>query len=262
MYLSILAGAVWGVPVALPLACACVATGATLCYLISAALGPALLTLPSWRARLETWSVKVADQRENLIPFLILIRLAPFPPHWVVNVLCPHVGIGIPVFWASTFLGILGVSIIHTRIGQTLDEMTSAKDFNLISWKNFFGLAAIVVGVLIPVGFRFYFQREAVAADVTEIEAERRELLADDEESRVGGDIEDTIVIAGPRMGSKRKNTKVTFAESSEDEGSSDSEDSEDDIVLQVGPSVDPVHKDVEVPVRVCTEALSAAPAV
>ncbi|CAE6426831.1 unnamed protein product [Rhizoctonia solani] len=117
MYLSILGGAVWGVPRALPLACSCVATGATLCYLISAALGPALLAVPSWRARLDTWSEKIESQRENLMSYLIVIRIAPFPPHWVVNVLCPHVGIGIPRFWISTFFGIMGVSVIHTTIG-------------------------------------------------------------------------------------------------------------------------------------------------
>ncbi|QRW17746.1 transmembrane protein [Rhizoctonia solani] len=74
MYLSILGGAVWGVPRALPLACSCVATGATLCYLISAALGPALLAVPSWRARLDTWSEKIESQRENLMSYLIVIR--------------------------------------------------------------------------------------------------------------------------------------------------------------------------------------------
>ena len=35
--------------------------------------------------------------------------------------------------------------------------MTSADDFHLISWRNFFGLAAIVVGVMIPVGLRYWF---------------------------------------------------------------------------------------------------------
>ncbi|GAA6018792.1 hypothetical protein JCM10207_005580, partial [Rhodosporidiobolus poonsookiae] len=40
MYLSILGGALWGVAIALPLVCTCVATGALLCYLMSAALGP------------------------------------------------------------------------------------------------------------------------------------------------------------------------------------------------------------------------------
>jgi uncharacterized membrane protein YdjX (TVP38/TMEM64 family) len=235
MYLSILGGAVWGVPIALPLACACVATGATLCYLISAALGPALLTLPSWRAWLETWSAKVAAQRANLIPFLILLRLAPLPPHWVVNVLCPHLGIGIVPFWTSTFLGILGVTVIHTRIGQTLDEMTSAKDFHLISWRNFFGLAAVVVGVLIPVGFRFYFKNEASAVEDTEVAAERRGLLAD-EESQIHG--EDALVVAGPPASHKGKKPKVTFAPLSDDEDEMSDLEDDEDVVLEVGPSV------------------------
>ncbi|KAJ1307346.1 hypothetical protein OPQ81_001452 [Rhizoctonia solani] len=160
MYLSILGGAVWGVPRALPLACSCVATGATLCYLISAALGPALLAVPSWRARLDSWSEKIESQRENLMSYLIVIRIAPFPPHWVVNVLCPHVGIGIPRFWISTFLGIMGVSVIHTTIGGGLDQMTSAEDFHLISWQNFGLLSAVVVAVLIPVGLRWSWKRE------------------------------------------------------------------------------------------------------
>ncbi|CAE6456428.1 unnamed protein product [Rhizoctonia solani] len=84
MYLSILGGAVWGVPRALLLACSCVATGATLCYLISAALGPALLAVPSWRARLDAWSEKIESQRENLMSYLIVIRWGEFSNalHW------------------------------------------------------------------------------------------------------------------------------------------------------------------------------------
>lgn len=47
----------------------------------------------------------------------IIYRIAPLPPHWVVNVVAPHLGIGVIPFWASTFLGIMGVTVIHTTIG-------------------------------------------------------------------------------------------------------------------------------------------------
>ena len=144
--------------VALPLACTCVATGASLCYFISAALGPALLTLPSWKSRLDTWSAKLTGQQENLISYLIVLRIAPLPPHWILNVLAPHLGIGIIPFWVSTWLGIFGVTVIHTTIGSGLDEMTSPADFRLISWKNFFGLGAVVVGVLMPVALQHAFK--------------------------------------------------------------------------------------------------------
>lgn len=213
MYLSILGGAVWGVPRALPLACCCVATGATLCYLISAALGPALLTLPKWKAMLDKWATKIRANKENMISFLIVLRIAPLPPHWVVNVVAPHVGIGIVPFWFTTALGILGVSVIHTTIGGGLDDMTSADDFHLISWRNFFGLAAVVVGVMIPVGLRYWFRGEADRAAEEESES----------------DVEDDMIVAvGPRVVAKKATTVV-------DEPYSD-EDDDEDIILESGP--------------------------
>ncbi len=240
MYLSILGGAVWGVARALPLACACVATGASLCYFISAALGPALLSLPSFQSRLELWSAKISAQRANLIPFLIVLRIAPLPPHWVVNVLAPHLGIGLVPFWFSTFLGIFGVTVIHTSIGGGLDEMTSAADFHLISWRNFLTLAAVVVGAMIPVGIRYVFAREAASA-------------TNEEESCVVLDgVDDTILAQGPPLSPLAKNKQVQSSlivhpENDEEDlfGDDSGEDDDDgDIILEAGPSL--VIKDSE----------------
>lgn len=161
MYLSILAGAMYGVLVALPLVCMCVATGATLCYLISALLGPALLLVnKAWRDRLDLWRERIRKQGGNMISYLIVLRIAPLPPHWVVNVVAPHLHISIPLFWISTFFGVMAVSFIHVQIGTALDQMTSPSEFHLISWRNFFGLAGVVVGVMVPVGLRYYWQQE------------------------------------------------------------------------------------------------------
>lgn len=230
MYLSILGGAVWGVPRAILLACTCVACGATLCYLISAALGPALLTMPKYKARADVWSEKINGQRENLISYLIVLRIAPLPPHWVVNVLCPHLGIGIVPFWISTWLGILGVTVIHTTIGGSLDEMTSAADFHLISWKNFFMLAAVVVGVMIPVGLRYFFKRElATVVDVEADAASVAEQYRDDDES-------DVILAQGPAAApGKGKDAKLISLSDDEDDYDSDPDE---DIILEAGPAL------------------------
>lgn len=124
----------YGVFFALPLVCLCVATGATLCYLISALLGPALLLASkTWRDRLESWRIRIRKQGGNMISYLIVLRIAPLPPHWFINVLAPHLHISIPLFWISTFLGVMGVSFIHVQIGTTLDQMTSPSEFHLIS---------------------------------------------------------------------------------------------------------------------------------
>lgn len=70
----------------------------------------------------------------------------------------------------------MGVTIIHTAIGGQshfvnsthnsltrstggLDQMTSADDFHLISWRNFAILASIAFAVLIPVGLRYFLSK-------------------------------------------------------------------------------------------------------
>ncbi|KIY69068.1 hypothetical protein CYLTODRAFT_373470 [Cylindrobasidium torrendii FP15055 ss-10] len=223
MYLSILGGAVWGVPRALPLACACVASGATLCYLISAALGPALLTIPKFRDRFAKWSDTISSHKADMLSFLIVIRIAPLPPHWVVNVICPHVGIGIIPFWISTAAGIFGVSVIHTTIGAGLDNMSSAEDFHIISWKNFFGLSAVVIGVLIPVGLRHWFSRQAA------------EIAAGPEETEPVE--EDRILAVGPTAQAKAKGVLLSQQEVEQYYDESD-EDDDSDIILEAGPAI------------------------
>lgn len=162
MYLSILAGAVWGVPFALPLCCLCVASGATLCYLISACFGPALLALPKIKNKIEQVAQKMDDptHRQNLIPYMIVLRMTPLPPHWTINMACPHLGIGIAPFWVSAFLGVMGVTTIHTTIGGGLEQMTSSEDFHLISWRNFFGLGAVLFAVCVPIVLRWRWRKE------------------------------------------------------------------------------------------------------
>lgn len=215
----------WGVARALPLACCCVATGATLCYLISAALGPALLTLPKWKAQLDKWSTKISANKDNVISFLIVLRIAPLPPHWVVNVICPHVGIGIIPFWISTALGILGVTVIHTTIGGGLDDMTSPADFHLISWKNFFGLAAVVVGVMIPVGLRYWFGRKVETVEDVEEEEENEE--------------GDPILAVGPPPVNKFSHNRPLLVRGEDERSYSSEEDDDEDVILESGPAID-----------------------
>ncbi|CAO1618922.1 unnamed protein product [Parajaminaea phylloscopi] len=154
MYMSILAGAMWGVPLALPIVCASVATGATICYLISKFLGEVLHAIPSWKARVDSWKAVLDRQRDDMLSYLIVIRMMPVPPHNVVNILAPHLGIGLPMFWFSTFCGIFAVSVIHTTIGEKLDQMASPADFNLFTWRNALLLGGVCVAVLVPVALR------------------------------------------------------------------------------------------------------------
>lgn len=160
-----------------------------------------------------------------MVSFLIVLRIAPLPPHWVVNVICPHVGIGLAPFWVSTFLGVFGVSVIHTTIGGGLDEMTSADDFHLFSWRNFLLLSSVVVGVLIPVGLRYYLRRGVGSIDDIEAVSE-----VDQAEDRI-------LAQGPPGPVGKGKPTHVVYEDES-DGGSEEDEDEDEDVILEAGPVV------------------------
>lgn len=163
MYLSILAGAMYGVKIGLPLVSFCVGTGALLCYKLSSNFGSTIFQYsPSLRNRLEVWKNKVETKtnRFDLMSYLVVIRISPLPPHWVVNLLAPHVGIELWIFWVSTCFGIMPVTLIHTQLGTTLDQMVGPEDLSLLNSKNLFGLGLVAIGVLVPVGIRWYWKKE------------------------------------------------------------------------------------------------------
>ena len=101
--------------------------------------------------------------------------------------------------------------------------MTSADDFHLISWRNFLLLSSVVVGVLIPVGLRYYLRRGVGSIDDIEAVSE-------------GDQAEDQILAQGrPAPVGKGKPAHIVF----EDESDSESGDEdEEDIILEAGPAV------------------------
>ena len=146
----------------------CDSIGSIFCYTLSALLAPPLLALPFYRARVETWRTKImGDPKkgkevawDGVAAFLIVLRISPFPPHWVANFVAPHLGISPLFFWATCFIGIAPVSVIHVTIGSSLDSMTSAADFHILSLRNVLGLGAVIVAVLIPVGLKRIFKQD------------------------------------------------------------------------------------------------------
>jgi hypothetical protein len=183
MYISILFGAAYGMIYGLLLSCLvsiliivdvqyaeyqCDSVGSIFCYTLSALLAPPLLALPFYRARVETWRTKImGDPKkgkqvswDGVAAFLVVLRISPFPPHWVANFVAPHLGIGPLFFWATCFVGIAPVSVIHVTIGSSLDSMTSAEDFHILSLRNILGLGAVIVAVLIPVGLKRIFKQD------------------------------------------------------------------------------------------------------
>jgi len=95
--------------------------------------------------------------------------------------------------------------------------MTSADDFHLISWRNFFGLAAIVVGVLIPVGLRFVWKKELQSVAEVDAEAEEGEAQTEAQAPLYGyveeDEDDDLLLQTGPLAVNKGKTVAAVLGD-------------------------------------------------
>ncbi len=118
--------------------------------------------------------------------------------------------------------------------------MTSAADFHLVSWRNFLTLAAVVVGAMIPVGIRYVFAREAAN-------------VGDEEPTVVLEGMDDTILAHGPPLSPlvKNKQVKNSLIQPDDDEeelSSYETDDEDEDVILEAGPALVIKGKDPEPP--------------
>ena len=127
IFLSIVSGYLFPFMVALLLICFCSATGASFCYLLSYLVGRKLVKkyLPE---RSAAWASKVEKQKDNLLGYIIFLRITPFLPNWFINIVSPVLDVHLKPFWIGTFIGVAPPSFIAIQAGTTLQQLTSTTD--------------------------------------------------------------------------------------------------------------------------------------
>ena len=129
IFLSIVSGYLFSFQVALLLVCFCSATGASFCYLLSYLAGRPLVQkyIPD---RAEEWAKKVEHQNEqnNILSYIIFLRITPFLPNWFINLVSPIIGVKLFPFWIGTFFGVAPPSFVAIQAGTTLQQLTSSTD--------------------------------------------------------------------------------------------------------------------------------------
>ncbi|XP_042227001.1 transmembrane protein 41B-like isoform X2 [Homarus americanus] len=148
IFLSILAGFLFRWELALLLICFCSATGASFCYLLSYLAGRPIV-LKYLPERTKSWQEKVDKQRDNLLFYIIFLRITPFLPNWFINISSPIINVPLWPFWLGTFFGVAPPSILAVQAGTTLYQLTSSSDaFSLMSVVL---LAAAAILSLVPI---------------------------------------------------------------------------------------------------------------
>ncbi|XP_008552487.2 transmembrane protein 41 homolog [Microplitis demolitor] len=157
IFLSILSGFLFPFSLALILVCTCSAIGASLCYLLSSLLGKKIL-LYFCPTKVQTWSKTVSKHKDNLLSYMLFLRITPLLPNWFINLASPVLGVPVMPFCLGTFLGVAPPSFVAIQAGQTLNKLTSSSD--AWSWNSIIMLFIFALLSLLPVLFKNNLQKK------------------------------------------------------------------------------------------------------
>lgn len=57
--------------------------------------------------RISKWQNEIQKQRENLLNYIIFLRVTPILPNWFINIASPVIDVPIKPFFFGTFLGMI-----------------------------------------------------------------------------------------------------------------------------------------------------------
>jgi len=164
LFLSILAGPLFGIWRGLALVSLVATTGSAICFQISSRLGRGLVA-KYFPGMLDSFRKKVHAQRRNLFFYLLFLRISPLLPNWFISVSSPLLGIPFHLFVAATFLGLMPANYIHVSTGVQLEAMEayvtndgSGSDPDAerpaVQWKNLLFLLGLACLALLPTLFK------------------------------------------------------------------------------------------------------------
>ena len=107
-----------------------------------------------------------AGFRRNALNYLLVLRLIPIVPFWLINLIAGAVGLRLWVFVVGTFVGMIPVSFIYASLGNglaTLADEGRAPDLAILCRPSvFLPILGLVVLALVPVVYkRWRFGEEA-----------------------------------------------------------------------------------------------------
>lgn len=133
--------------------------GATIVFVVArGALGPWI------RRRAGPWVVKVERGfAENGLSFLLVLRLIPIFPFFILNLVLPFVGLPLRLYVLGTFLGILPANFIYGSFGAGLgaifDRGETVTLRSILTPEMVMGLGGLALLALLPVLYKYWQHR-------------------------------------------------------------------------------------------------------
>jgi uncharacterized membrane protein YdjX (TVP38/TMEM64 family) len=143
---------------------------------IGATIGATILFLVAKTALGEPLRQRFASQikrmeegfRENAFSYLLLLRLVPLFPFWLVNLAPAFLGVSLVTFVITTFLGIIPGAFVFASIGNGLNALFEAGEqpdlslIGLLSRPDFYiPIVGLALLSLIPIVYRAFAKKKA-----------------------------------------------------------------------------------------------------
>ncbi|XP_027123905.1 uncharacterized membrane protein At4g09580-like isoform X1 [Coffea arabica] len=146
IFMSLLAGALFGVIRGLFLVVFNATAGASSCYFLSKLVGRPIVNW-LWPEKLRFFQAEIAKRRDKLLNYMLFLRVTPTLPNLFINLASPIVDIPFHIFFLATVVGLIPASYITVRAGLALGELKSVKDlydFKTLSVLFLIGSVAII----------------------------------------------------------------------------------------------------------------------
>lgn len=145
VFMSLLAGALFGVFKGVALVVFTATAGASSCYFLSKMIGRPILSslCPD---KLKFFQDQVAKRRERLLNYMLFLRLTPTLPNTFINFASPIVDVPYHTFFLATLVGLIPAAFVTVRAGLTLGELQSIGDlydFQSIATLFLIGIASV-----------------------------------------------------------------------------------------------------------------------
>jgi len=156
IFLSILAGPLFGVAPGLCIVSLVATTGASMCYMLSYYVGRGLVArcFPDLLAKFRK---QIRRNSHNLFFYLLFLRVSPLLPNWFISVSSPILDVPLVHFFFATLLGLIPANYLHVTTGLTLNELQSVHGSTL-NPRALLTLCGIALLTLIPTCFRQRFR--------------------------------------------------------------------------------------------------------
>ena len=161
VFMTIIGGFLFGAVLGTTLTVIAATLGATLLFLAArTALGDLL------RSRTESFLGRMeAGFRKDAFSYLLVLRLVPLFPFFIVNLVPAFLGVGLGTYMAATALGIIPGTLVFTLAGCGLGSILEAGgEFSLASVltpEMIAALCGLALLALVPVLYKRFGAREA-----------------------------------------------------------------------------------------------------